>query len=91
LGEQICLFTLASLARLSLHHFCRAFKQSFGIPPHQFHVQRRIERAKVLLADKKASVTDIGLTLGYSQTSSFSVAFRKVTGWTPNEYRREFE
>jgi AraC family transcriptional regulator len=91
LGEQICLGTLAQLARLSQHHFCRAFKQSFGVPPHQYHVQRRIEQAKLLLADRAISITDIAFTLGYSQTSSFSVAFRKNTGWTPSEYRREFK
>jgi AraC family transcriptional regulator len=91
LGEQICLGTLAQLARLSQHHFCRAFKQSFGVPPHHYHVQRRIEQAKLLLADRSISITDIGFTLGYSQTSSFSVAFRKNTGWTPSEYRREFK
>jgi AraC family transcriptional regulator len=91
LGEQIVLATLAQLTRLSQHHFCRAFKQSFGVPPHQYHVQRRIEQAKLLLADRSISITDIGFTLGYSQTSSFSVAFRKNTGWTPSEYRREFK
>jgi AraC family transcriptional regulator len=91
LGEQICLSTLAQMARLSQHHFCRAFKHAFGIPPHQYHVERRIERAKILLADPKESVTEIALTLGYSQISSFSVAFRRVTGWTPSEYRREFK
>jgi len=91
LGEQIFLDTLARLARLSQHHFCRAFKQSFGVPPHQYHVQRRMEQAKLLLADRAISITDIGLTVGYSQTSSFSVAFRKNTGWTPSEYRREFK
>jgi AraC family transcriptional regulator len=91
LDEQICLLTLAGLARLSEHHFCRTFKQSFGVPPHQYHVQRRMERAKVLLADRTASITYIALNLGYSQTSSFSVAFRKNTGWTPSEYRREFK
>jgi AraC family transcriptional regulator len=91
LGEQICLGTLAQLARVSQHHFCRAFKKSFGIPPHQYHVQRRVEQAKLLLADQSTSITDIGLTLGYSQTSSFSLAFRKNTGWTPSDYRREFK
>ena len=91
LGEQISLLTLAGLARLSEHHFCRTFKQSFGIPPHQYHVQRRMEHAKVLLAEQTASVTDIALTLGYTQNSSFSTAFRKMTGWTPTEYRREFK
>jgi AraC family transcriptional regulator len=91
LGEQVCLLKLAELTELSLHHFCRAFKQSFGIPPHQYQVQRRMEAAKLLLADRATSVTDIALTLGYAQTSSFSCAFRKITGWTPTVYRREFK
>ena len=89
-GEQISLSTLARLARLSQAHFCRAFKQSFGVPPHEYHVQRRIEKAKALLAERNASVTDVGFALGYSHTSSFSVAFRKITGRSPREFRRDF-
>jgi AraC family transcriptional regulator len=91
LTERVCLLKLAGLARLSLHHFCRAFKQSFGIPAHQYQVQRRMEVAKLRLADQTTSVTDIALSLGYAQTSSFSNAFRKATGWTPTVYRREFK
>jgi AraC family transcriptional regulator len=91
LGEQVGLPTLAQLAELSLHHFCRAFKQSFGVPPHQYQVQRRMEVAKLLLADRTTSVTDIALQLGYAQISSFTFAFRKATGWTPMVYRREFK
>ena len=64
LAEQISLATLAKLIHLSTYHFCRAFKQSFGIPPHRFHTSRRIERAKALLAKPAPSVTDIGLTVG---------------------------
>jgi AraC family transcriptional regulator len=37
------------------------------------------------------SVTDIGLTVGFSETSSFSTAFRKATGLSPTDYRRSFE
>lgn len=88
LAEQISLATLAQLVRLSPYYFCRAFKQSLGIPPHRYHSNRRIERAKVLLAQGKPSVTDIGFTLGYSQTSSFTAAFRNTTGHTPTAYRR---
>jgi AraC family transcriptional regulator len=91
LSEPFCLLKLAQLAELSLHHFCRAFKQSFGIPAHQYQVYRRMEVAKLLLADRTTSVTDIALNLGYAQTSSFSSAFRKTTGWTPTTYRRKFK
>jgi AraC family transcriptional regulator len=90
LGEQISLVTLANLARLSQSHFSRAFRQSFGVPPHEYHIQRRIEKAKALLAEREASVTDIGFALGYSHTSSFSVAFRKIIGRSPREFRRDF-
>lgn len=88
LAEPITLATLARLARLSPHYFCRAFKQSFGVPPHRYHTNRRIERAKALLAMATPSVTDIGLRIGFSETSSFSAAFRKATGLTPTAYHR---
>ena len=88
LSEQIPLATLARLARLSTFHFCRAFKQSFGVPPHRYHTNRRIERAKVMLAGRKHSVTEVGLTLGFSETSSFTAVFRKTTGQTPSHYHR---
>ena len=88
LGDRIPLATLAQLARLSPYYFCRAFKLSFGMPPHRYHTARRIEHAKSLLAARVHSVTDIGLTVGYSETSSFTAAFRKVTGLTPTAYQR---
>ena len=88
LAESISLATLAQLVRLSPFYFCRAFKQSFGMPPHRFHTSRRIECAKTLLAKPAPSVTDIGFTVGYSQTSSFTAAFRKATGLTPTAYHR---
>jgi AraC family transcriptional regulator len=88
LPEQIPLAKLARLVRLSTFHFCRAFKQSFGVPPHRYHTNRRVERAKVMLAERTHSVTEVGLTLGFSETSSFTAVFRKVTGQTPSGYCR---
>ena len=88
LTEQISLAELGQLVRLSPYHFCRAFKQSFGTPPHRFHLRRRIERAKELLANRTLSVTDVGFAIGFSGTSAFTMSFRKVSGMTPTEYRR---
>jgi AraC family transcriptional regulator len=88
LDDDISLSSLARLVRLSPFHFSRAFKQSFGLPPHRYLTSRRIDRAKDLLADRELSVTEIGLGVGFSETSSFTAAFRKVTGETPSEYRR---
>jgi AraC family transcriptional regulator len=88
LAEPVPLAKLAELAGLSTYHFCRAFKQSFGAPPHRYHTSQRIEHAKTLLARPTFSVTDIGLTVGFSETSSFTAAFRKATGLTPTAYHR---
>jgi AraC family transcriptional regulator len=88
LVEPISLAELAQLVRLSPNYFCRAFSQSFGMPLHRYHSRQRIERAKTLLAKAGSSVTDVGLTVGYSEASAFSTAFRRVTGLAPSAYRR---
>lgn len=88
LAEPISMVTLADLARLSSCHFSRAFKRSFGMPPHRFHNHLRIERARGMLEKSECSITELGLSLGFSETSSFSTAFRKAVGLTPTAYRR---
>jgi AraC family transcriptional regulator len=88
IAEQISLSALAQLVRLSPYHFCRAFKQSFGVPPHRYHNARRIAYAKTLLAQPTCSVTEVALKVGFSETSSFTASFRKATGSTPTGYRR---
>jgi len=88
LAEEISLAALAGLVDLSLYHFARAFRQSFGAPPHRYHMARRMDRAKSLLQRPALSVTQIGIQIGFRETSSFTTAFRKFTGLTPTEYRR---
>jgi AraC family transcriptional regulator len=87
IAEELSLATLAGLARLSPFHFARAFKQTLGQPPHRYHTERRIERAKGLLASA-LSITEIALAVGFGETSSFTAAFRRLTGATPSSYRR---
>jgi AraC family transcriptional regulator len=88
LAEDVSLSSLAELVHLSPYHFSRMFKQSFDAPPHRYITDRRIERAKSLLAARKLSVTEIAIDVGFSESSSFTSAFRKVTGETPTDYRR---
>ena len=91
LTEDIALADLAGVARLSPAHFCRAFKRSFGVPPHRYQLQRRIERAKSLLADQDRSVLEVALACGFNFPSNFSQIFRKGTGVTPREFRRALQ
>jgi len=88
LDESISLEVLAGLVGLSACYFCRAFRRSFGIPPQRYQLRQRIERAKTLLARHAASVTEVGLTVGYNDASAFCTAFRRVAGLTPSAYRR---
>jgi AraC family transcriptional regulator len=88
LADEISLTALADLTDLSLYHFARAFTRSFGVPPHRYHMTRRMHRAKSLLHGAALSVTRIGAQIGFRETSSFTRTFRKFTGLTPSEYRR---
>jgi AraC family transcriptional regulator len=88
LAQPIYLAALADLVGLSTCYFCRAFRQSCGMPPQRYQLRRRIERAKTYLAKHAASVTDVSLAVGYSDTSAFCTAFRRITGLTPSAYRR---
>jgi AraC-like DNA-binding protein len=88
IAESIRICALARFVYLSSDCFCRAFKRSFGMPPHHYLVQRRTERAKVLLTNSTWPIIQIALALGFRQRSSFSAAFRRVTGISPTEYRR---
>jgi AraC family transcriptional regulator len=91
LAEEISLADLAELVELSLYHFAHAFTQSFGVPPHRYHMARRIDRARSLLQKPALSVTQIGIQIGFREASSFTKAFRRFTGLTPTEYRRHRE
>jgi AraC family transcriptional regulator len=56
--------------------------------PYRYHISRRVERAKMLMAKPNQSVTETALDVGFSDTSSFTAAFRRLAGRTPTDYRR---
>ena len=83
LAEDICLDDLAELTGLTCKHFARAFRQSTGLPPHQYLVLQRIEAAKRRLVDARVSLADIALECGFADQSHFTAAFRKAVGVRP--------
>ena len=88
LAQDICLDDLAELTGLTVKHFARAFKQSTGLPPHQYLIAQRIEAAKRCLTDGKASLADIALACGFADQSHFTASFRKAVGVPPGTWRR---
>lgn len=87
LAEDTPLAVLAGLAGLSERHFCTAFRRSMGAPPHRYRAERRVERAKGLLADPALGVTAVALAVGFGSGQHFATAFRRATGTTPSLYR----
>ncbi|WP_424630631.1 helix-turn-helix domain-containing protein [Bradyrhizobium sp. SYSU BS000235] len=85
---DVSLATLASDSGLSRFHFCRAFKDSTGLSPHNWLRRYRLEQAMNMLRDQKNSVADVAAALGYASQTAFAAAFRKLTGETPSDWRR---
>jgi len=79
---------LASQVGLSPTHFCTAFKQSTGLPPHRYLLNRRIAHAKSLMAERGLNLTQIAFESGFASSSQFATAFRRLEGRTPTEFRR---
>ena len=88
LNQNISLSEMGGVINLSQYHFCRLFKQSTGITPHQYLTQCRINRAKQLLSKTKLTITEIAFEIGFSNHSSFTRLFSKYVGVTPKSFRK---
>jgi len=80
---------ISSHACFSRYHFLRLFRQAFNKTPHQYLVERRIERAKELLSSQDLRVTDICFEVGFESLGSFSSLFHKTVGRPPIAYREQ--
>ena len=82
---------LAAVVGLNPYHFARQFKAATGLPPHQYVIARRVERAKQLLqAGTDLSLAEVALHAGFSDQSQFSRHFKRLAGVTPGQFRRRF-
>jgi AraC family transcriptional regulator len=79
---------MAAVARLSPYHFARQFKVATGLPPHQYVILRRVERAKEFLqGGGDVSLAQVATRVGFSDQSQFSRHFKRLVGVTPGQFR----
>jgi AraC family transcriptional regulator len=79
---------MAAVARLNPYHFARQFKRATGLPPHQYVISRRVERAKELLqGGGDFSLAEVAARAGFSDQSKFSRHFKRLVGVTPGQFR----
>ncbi|ALI00416.1 transcriptional regulator FtrA [Pseudomonas sp. FW306-02-F02-AA] len=90
LAEPISLGQLAGLCALSEYHFARMFRESFGLPPHQYLLARRLAHARHLLRNSSQPLGEIALACGFASASHFTNRFRQAMKGTPGEYRQAF-
>jgi AraC family transcriptional regulator len=87
LSRELTLGELARIAELSLHHFARMFKKTIGLTPYRYVLDRRVERAKLMLRTATTSLVDISLSVGFCNQSHFTSAFGRMVGATPTEFQ----
>ena len=85
--ERVPVAQIAHDAGMSTFQFIRTFDAVFGVTPHQFRIQARLDRAKDLLAARESSVTDVCMAIGFSSLGSFSDQFARRVGMAPSRYR----
>lgn len=84
LERELSLSELAAIAQLSQYHFCRIFKASIGLSPHQYLIQQRVERAKLLLQQGDMTVGTVAMACGFTHQSHLNRHFKRLTGITPD-------
>lgn len=89
LHRNISIDDLAKTWHFSRTYLSRVFKQEFHISPHQYLLERKVEKAKILLMNPDMKTTEIVALLGFSDESHFSKVFKRLTGVSPKQYRME--
>lgn len=87
LNRNISLADIASVAGLSVSHFKGLFRESVGVPTHQYLIRRRVERAKSLLGEGKLPISQIAFETGFAHQSHLARHMRRVLGVSPKALR----
>jgi AraC family transcriptional regulator len=88
INSNIQVSTLASVVHLSVSHFSRVFKRTFGETPHAYLTRQRIRRAQVIMMRSREPLAQVALHCGMSDQAHFTHVFRKIVGINPGMWRR---
>jgi len=91
MNEFLSVEELAKIALMSETKLKKLFKQVYGMGLYEYYQKNRMHQAKELLLSGKYKISEIGVKLGYSNLSNFSVAFKKEFGCLPSEYKSTIE
>lgn len=87
LTEPITLEEIAKSAGMSRSHFSMTFRDATGIPPYEYLLLQRIERAVGMLRDEDMTIIEVAQSCGFRNLANFNKAFRKITNMSPSGYR----
>lgn len=89
LGNRLTLAEIAAEVNMNPQYFARTFRKAVGQPPHQYILDKRVERAKALLKMTQLSLVEIASQVGIATQSHFTTVFHRATGMTPREFREK--
>jgi AraC family transcriptional regulator len=89
LDGKLSLEQIAAEFDLSVSHFSRAFRNSTGLPPHQWLLRQRVEAAKRLMTVRDLPLSEIAISAGFAHQSHFTRVFSAAVGISPGAWRRE--
>jgi AraC family transcriptional regulator len=88
LDRPMSVSELAAFAQLSEYRFVRSLKATAGLSPHQYVIKRRVELAKERMRDRKQSIAEVALSVGFSDQAHMTATFSRLLGYTPGDWRR---
>lgn len=89
-SEDITADDLSKLVHMSQSSFNRLFRKETGISPHEYIIEEKVEKSKTLLRRNDITVTDIAVRCGFGSGAHFASVFKRVTGFTPSQYRSSY-
>lgn len=89
LREPVGVAEMAGAMSYSLYHFCRMFHQATGCTPYDYLMRRRVAEAARALLHADAKIVEVAFDHQFNSHETFSRAFKRVTGMSPNQWRKQ--